>query len=286
VFLIAFVLYEHRAKDPMVDMAYFRNPAFSTSTGCMILVFLSMYGIAFLITQYLQLVQGYSAVGAALRVAPTAVLMVIVGPQTPRLSARLGANRAVAVGMSMAALALFTFTTLERTSSYVHLLIPFCVFSFGIGLTMSPMTAAIMSAVPPRRAGAGSAMNDATRELGAALGVAVLGSVVATHYSHSVAAAANASLTGSAASEAKSSIASALDQAKTLPANAGKALTAAADHAFLGGMHIAAIAAGVLSAVAAVLVLRYLPHTLRHRSGEPATELNDGEMLAMDVPLA
>ncbi|MCU1392696.1 MAG: drug resistance transporter, EmrB/QacA subfamily [Ilumatobacteraceae bacterium] len=271
VFLLAFVLYEKRVEDPMVDMAYFRNRAFSTATGSMVLVFLAMYGMFFLITQYLQLVQGYSAFGAAFRLLPTALLMIIVAPQTPRISAKLGANRAVSLGMFFAAGGMFSFFFLGKTTSWLQMVSGFSLFSIGISMTMSPMTAAIMSAVPPRRAGAGSAMNDATRELGAALGVAVLGSITATHYSHAVAPAVDAALTGSAASSAKTALANALEQANKLPAAAGQALTKAADNAFLGGLHIAVLVGAALALTSSVVVLRYLPQQLRHRVAAPSS---------------
>ena len=269
-FLLGFVLYEKRTDDPMVDMGYFRNRAFSTATGSMVMVFLAMYGMFFLITQYLQLVQGYSAFGAAVRVVPTALLMIIVAPQTPRLSSRWGANRAVSFGMLLAAGGMTSFFWLGKTTPWLQMISGFSLFSIGISMTMSPMTAAIMSAVPPRRAGAGSAMNDATRELGAALGVAVLGSITATHYSHAVSRSVDSALSGSAATTAKTSLANALDRAASLPSGARAALTKAADQAFLGGLHIAVLVGATLALTSSVIVLRYLPRQLRHGASEAA----------------
>ena len=268
VFMVAFVLYERRADDPMIDMSYFRNPAFSVATGCMILMFLSMYGLIFLLTQFLQLVQGNSALSAAMRVLPTALIILCVSPFTPRLSAKLGgANRAVALGMTLAAIGLFSFATLEADTPYLRLIIGFCIFSVGMAMTMSPMTAAIMSAVPPRRAGAGSSMNDTTRELGSALGIAVLGSIAATHYSNAVSRSADSALSGTDAASAKVSLANALEHAAKLPTAAGQTLTKAADQAYIGGLHLAVLVGGVLASGAAVLVLKLLPRTLMHRGG-------------------
>src|SRR5690242_2634511 len=104
VVLFAFVLWELHVDEPMLDMRYFRFPGFSTGTGGMILVFVSMYGVMFLISQYFQLVLGYSALSAALRLMPIALIMLVVAPTTPRLSARFGAHRTVAVGMLCIAL--------------------------------------------------------------------------------------------------------------------------------------------------------------------------------------
>ena len=93
------MVWELRVAEPMLDMSFFRNPAFSTGTGGMILVFLSMYGVIFLVTQYFQLVHGYSPLSASLRTLPIAIIMIVVSPFTPRLSARFGAHRTVAFGM-------------------------------------------------------------------------------------------------------------------------------------------------------------------------------------------
>jgi EmrB/QacA subfamily drug resistance transporter len=264
VFLVGFALYERRVDDPMLDMSYFRNRSFSTATACMVLVFLAMYGLFFLITQYLQLVRGYSALGAATRLMPTALLMIVVAPQTPRISARIGANRTVAIGMGLSALGMLSFLWLDTTTSYLQMIGGFCLFMIGISLTMSPMTASIMSAVPARRAGAGSSMNDATRELGAALGVAVLGSITATHYAHAIAPTAAKALPADAAGAATGSLADALGAAGALPGAARATFTAAARQAFLDGVHVSVVVASALAATTALVVLRYLPRTVRH----------------------
>ena len=108
-----FVLWELHVDEPMLDMHYFRNPAFSTGTGGMILVFVAMYGVMFLITQYFQLVLGYSPLSAALRLLPIALIMIVVAPLTPRLSARFGAHRVVAAGMLAIATGLLLFVGLQ-----------------------------------------------------------------------------------------------------------------------------------------------------------------------------
>src|SRR3954469_22417094 len=187
VVLVLFVVWELHVEEPMLDMRYFKNPAFSTGTGGMILIFLSMFGVMFLVTQYFQLILGYSPLGAALRLLPMAPIMILVSPMTPRLSARFGANRVVSAGMASVAGGLLMFRGLTPHTPYWYVLISIVPLVSGIALSMSPMTASIMSAVPARRAGAGSAMNDATRELGAAFGIALMGSLAASRYSASLA---------------------------------------------------------------------------------------------------
>jgi EmrB/QacA subfamily drug resistance transporter len=266
VVLTLFALWELRKRDPMLDIRYFKKPAFSTGTGGMVLVFLAMYGVMFLITQYFQLVLGYSPLSAALRLLPIAPIMIVVAPLTPRLSARYGAHRTVAFGMALIAGGMLMFVHLGLHTPYLYVAVCLLPLVSGIALAMSPMTAAIMSAVPPRRAGAGSATNDATRELGAALGVAVLGSVAASKYS-GVLARSLTGLSASAQQSARASIAGALHVAGQLHGAAAAALTLASKSAFIDGVHLASIAGAVLAVLAAVVTYRYLPHRLVSHGG-------------------
>jgi EmrB/QacA subfamily drug resistance transporter len=261
VVLALFAAWELHTPEPMLDMHYFRNPAFSTGTGGMILVFVAMYGVMFLITQYFQLVLGYSALSAALRLMPIALIMLVVAPLTPRLSARFGAHRTVGFGMLSIATGFLLFLGLTTHTPYSYVVLCVVPLTTGIALAMSPMTASIMSAVPPRRAGAGSAMNDATRELGAALGIAVLGSIAASRYASAVAPALKG-VNHSAKNEASTSIAGALHVAASLPSAAGQALASSAQSAFVDGIHLAVLVGAILASASAVIVWRKLPHSL------------------------
>jgi EmrB/QacA subfamily drug resistance transporter len=258
VTLSMFVAWELHVDVPMLDMHFFRNPAFSTGTGGLILVFLAMSGLLFLIMQYFQLILGYSPLSSAIRFLPMAPIMILVSPQTPKLTARFGAHRVVAAGMFLVAFGLLLFRGLTIDTSYLYVLAGVTSLVTGMSLVMSPMTAAIMSAVPARRAGAGSAMNDATRELGAALGVAVLGSIAASHFTNALKPVV-ASLPAGARATAGSSLTGALQTAAQLPGAAGRALVGSADQAFIGGIHLGVTVGAVLAIIAAVAVLRYLP---------------------------
>jgi EmrB/QacA subfamily drug resistance transporter len=261
VVLAVFVAWELRVDEPMVDMHYFKNPAFSTGTGGMILVFLSMYGVLFMITQYFQLVHDYTPLQAALRTLPIAVIMIVVAPLTPRLSARFGAHRIVGFGMFSISAAFVLLAELGVHSPYAFMVVCFIPLTVGIALTMSPMTASIMAAVPARRAGAGSAMNDATRELGAALGIAVLGSVAVSRYDSRIAPYLGG-LRSAQRSVADTSIAGALRVADTLPAHASAVLREGSKGAFVSGLHFAALCGALLAFCAGVIVLKYLPPSL------------------------
>ena len=253
-----FALWETRVDEPMLDIRYFRNPSFTTATVGMMLVFLGMFGVMFLMTQYFQLVLGFTALGAAIRLLPMTPIMLIVSPLTPRLSSRFGAHRVVGAGMMLVAGGFVMFTRISPHSAYLYVLVSLLPFISGMALTMSPMTSSIMSAVPARRAGAGSAMNDATRELGAALGVAVLGSVAASKYS-SVLAGVTAHLPAAAQRQARTSLTNALQVASRLPHSSAVAVRSGAAVAFIDGIHLACVVGAILAVIAAGLVLRYLP---------------------------
>ena len=259
-----FVWWERRAKEPMLDMGFFRNPSFSTGTGGMVLLFLAMFGVMFLISQYFQLVLGYSALGAALRLLPMAPIMLVVAPLTPRLAARFGTHRVVAAGMAFVGIGFGLFRALSVHTSYGYVLFCLLFLISGIALAMSPMTAQIMSAVPPRRAGAGSAMNDATRELGAALGIAVLGSLAASKYTSTLGRLVSG-LTAPLRTAARGSLAGALRTAATLPPAARHALEVGSKYAFVDGIHLAVTGGAILAFGAAVIVFRFLPHTVTHQ---------------------
>ncbi len=287
-FAIAFVVlgifaaWELHVDEPMLDLRYFRNPAFSTGTTGMVLVFMAMFGVMFLITQYFQQVLDYSPLEAALRLLPMAPVMIIVAPLTPRLSARYGANRVVAFGLGTVTVGLLLFRLLSVDTGYPQLLANMLLLVAGIALTMSPMTAAIMSAVPPRRAGAGSAMNDATRELGASLGIAVLGSLAATKYAHSLNHALGGLPRGEQA-QARGSLGGALDVAGKLRVVPAQALTTAAQHSFVNGVHLAVTGGALLTGVATVAVARFLPRELEHEGAVegPVPALENAESLGL-----
>jgi EmrB/QacA subfamily drug resistance transporter len=282
VVLGVFAAWELHVDEPMLDLRYFRNPAFSTGTSGMVLVFMAMFGVMFLITQYFQQVLGYSPLEAALKLLPMAPVMIIVAPLTPRLSAQYGANRVVSVGLGTVTVGLLLFRQLEVNTGYPQVLGNMLLLVTGIALTMSPMTAAIMSAVPPRRAGAGSAMNDATRELGASLGIAVLGSLAASKYTHSLHDAL-AGLPAGDQSLARGSLGGALDVAGRLHGSAGSALTSAAQASFVHGVHLAVTGGAFLTGIATIAVARFLPRDLTHEGAVhgPVPALENAESLGL-----
>ena len=267
VVLFMFVMWERRVDEPMLDMSFFRVPAFSTGVGGMILIFLSMFGVMFMVTQYFQLVLGYSPLNASLRFLPMTPIMIVVGLQTPKLTPRIGANRTVATGMLFVSTGMMSLLMLSTRSNFWVTFVCFILMGSGMALSAGPMTAAIMGAVPPRRAGAGSATNDATRELGAALGVAVLGSIAASYYGSHVKHLAKGLPAGMAA-QASKSIEGALKVAGKLGGTDGPAFASGAKHSFVSALHQSAFVGSLVCLTACVLVYRFLPHSVSHAGKE------------------
>jgi EmrB/QacA subfamily drug resistance transporter len=262
--LCAFVQWERRVEDPMLDMRYFRNPAFSMATSGMVVVYVAIYGVMFLFTQYFQFIQGYSPLETAVRLSPIAPLMMGVAPMTPRIVRTLGANRTVAIGMALIGISYMLLGQVTTTTPYLPIICVLCLQVIGAALTTSPITASIMSAVPPRKAGQGSAMNNTTRELGTALGVAVLGSLAASRFTSGISGAVSGLSPGDRAA-ARESLSGAVTVARRLGNDQAARLTDAANHAFVDGVRLASFTGGVLAVLAAVAVLRWLPRHLEPR---------------------
>ena len=267
VLFVVFVVWERRTDEPMLDVTFFRNPTFTTGTIGMILLFSAMYGAFFLQTQYFQLILGLSPLEASLRFLPMSPVMMIIGFQTPKITGRIGANRCVGLGLTILSIAMFVMTLMDGKSPYVVPLIAFMLMATGVALSVGPLTAAIMSAVPPRRAGMGSATNDATRELGAALGVAVMGSIAASHYASRVGKYLTG-LSGPDRNESNASLSGALRVADRLADPLQVELSRGARNSFVGALHLTTSIGGVVALCAAVTVLRFLPTSVSHAGAE------------------
>ncbi len=258
--IAAFLMWELHSSHPMLDVRYFRNRRFSSANIAITLVFFAMFGQAFLATQYLQTVLGFSALGSGLRMLPMAALMVLVSPLAPRLVERMGTKIVVGSGLVTVVIGLAIISTIPVANGYVHLLIGFLFVAAGMAMTMAPATESIMGSLPRSKAGVGSAMNDTTRQMGGALGVAILGSASATVYRPGLAdRVGSLSLTASQLTRAKDSIGGALQVARELPAAAAARLTSIAKSEFVSGLRLAIVVAMVIVMVAAVVVFAFLP---------------------------
>lgn len=183
VFLGAFVWWENRNPNAMLPMEFFRNMSFTGANLALVLVTFSLFGAVFFVSQYLQSVLGFTAFEAGLRIVPQALALTIMTMLSPRIAARLGIKRTVALGIALSALGLFYMSQVFRVGTpYSLVVIGQIMLTSGLGMAISPATSSVMGSVPITKAGIGSAMNDTTRQLGGALGVAVLGTILNSAY--------------------------------------------------------------------------------------------------------
>lgn len=253
----AFVWWERRSSHPMLDLQLFRDRRFSVASVGIAMVFFAMFGTFFLSTQLFQLVHGLSPLEAGLMLLPMSLTLMLVSPQAAGLVERFGVSTLAPVGMTIVTVGLVIMAGLAQLDTYWWLIGGMMMMATGMALTMTPLTTLIMSAVPPSRAGMGSAMNDATRELGGALGVAVLGSLTTTVYVNQLPSLAG--LGTAARGESESGLAGALESAGGLGADAAGAFADGARSAFVDGMSVATLVAAGLAATAAVIARRFLP---------------------------
>jgi EmrB/QacA subfamily drug resistance transporter len=255
-----FVLWESTTRHPMLDLKLFKDRRFAVASGGISLVFFAMFGTFYLLTQYLQFVLDYSPLGAAVRLLPVSLVLMAVAPQTPKLVARFGANKVASTGLGLVAVALALTATFDPGTQYWYLLLTIVLLAAGMAMTMAPMTTQLMTAVPRDRAGIGSAMNDTTRELGGALGVAVLGSLVTSQYTSGVSGAA-ARFPAQAQDIAEASIGGVrgLIDTGVVPPEFADGLLTTAKNAFVDGLGVAAATAAVIVGIVAIAVRRLLP---------------------------
>ena len=259
--LVVFFLWERRSDHPMLDVRLFRDRRFTSASLSVTLVFFSLMGSLFFMTQYLQGVLGLSAFETGLRFIPIAVGIVAGASVSAGLTRRAGARIATALGLGTVAVGLGLQAMLGTGSTDLQLGTVLLVMAGGIGLAMTPATDMIMGAVPADQFGVGSAVNDTTRELGGAMGVAVLGSVFAGVYSDRIATAV-AGLPAEAAAAARESLAGAGAVAGTIGGQAGAAILASAQSAFVQAMSLTSVI-GMVVAVGGVLVaLVFMPRRI------------------------
>jgi EmrB/QacA subfamily drug resistance transporter len=265
VLSVAFIWWERRNPHPMLRMEFFRNPRFSAASAAITMVFFALFGSVFLLTQHLQFVLGYSPLEAGVRILPVAAL-VVAAPLSARLVEVIGTKIVVAAGLLIVSGGLWLLSTVDVESGYGLVAASIAILGTGMGFTMAPATESIMGSLPLAKSGVGSAMNDTTRMVGGALGVAVLGSILASSYG----AAIEPALSGAPpqiAAAAGDSIGAATTIAGQLGAE-GQSLLAAARSAYIEGMGDAVIVGAGVAAAGALLVLLFLPARARRRRDE------------------
>lgn len=256
VVIALFVLAERRTEAPMLDVRLFTNLRFTAASMAVTTAFFALFGFVFLVTQYFQFIKGYGPLETGLRILPVATSIAIASVLGAALAVRFGSKLVVAAGLLSLTAAFGWTSQVDAETSYTVIVLQMLLLGSGLGLTSTPATEAIMGVVPAAKAGIGSAVNDATRELGGTLGVAVIGSVALSLYRDAI---AGAQLPPAARETAQESVGAAYGVAAQLPAGSADALTALARDGFLDGFNTGCVVAAGVVFVGALLVARYLP---------------------------
>ncbi len=241
--LVAFVVQQRRAAEPLLDVRLFRDPRFTAATSTITVLFFALFGFLFLSTQYLQFVLGFSPSEAGLRVLPYAGAMIVFAPLSSRLVVRFGTKRVATAGMVLFSAGLAIAATIATTGGYGRLAAALLLMGAGMGLAGAPATESIMGSLPPERANIGAAVNDTTRELGGALGVAVVGSIMSSLY----------------ATQLPDGVPAAARESLGAGVSLGGTIADAASEAFVHAMSRASLVVALAAALGAVIAWRYLP---------------------------
>jgi EmrB/QacA subfamily drug resistance transporter len=273
--MVMFIAWEMHTDHPMLDMSFFKNPRFTAANSAVTLTFFALFGSLFLMTQYWQLVHGYSPLEAGVRLVPYAMTMMITAPLSARLVEHLGTKRVVTMGLTIISVAMVVLSFIQTDSSYLRVIGNMCFMALGMALVMAPATESVMGSLPRSKAGVGSAVNDTTRQMGGAMGVAVIGSLVASVYAAGIDDVAGTyGVQGATLQQARGSLGKALSIAGEM-GEAGNGFATAAKDAFVHGLSGGLRLGAAVVLGAAFVAYRYLPATAR-----PAVEVVSESSLA------
>ncbi|MFF4291719.1 MFS transporter, partial [Streptomyces sp. NPDC001633] len=250
--LAGFVIFEKRSDHPSLDVTYFKNKVFSAAMAAIALVFFALMGVTFFSAFYMQSVRGWTALQAGLLILPLAAAPMVGAPRARLVVDRFGARAVCTVGLLMVACGLAAFALFDATTPVWVLCVLFFVQGTGMAHVMTPVTVSVMQTLPRERAGSGSAVNNTFRQVGGALGIAVLGSVLSTVYRGGIEGHLDV-LPAGARDVAGESIEATLAVAERM-GPAGAPLVTAAHDAFLDAMHITALCSAGIALVGALVV--------------------------------
>lgn len=266
-----FLVVERRASTPMIDVSLFRVPAFSAASAAVTVAFFALFGFIFLITQYMQFVRGWGTLSTGVRILPVALSIAVGSVAGAGLAGRVGTRAVVSSGLVMFGAAFAWIAVSATGEPYGQIAAQMLLMGVGLGLTSVPATESILSVLPPAKAGVGSAVNDATREAGGTLGVAVIGSVFSSVYLHHLASTPVHALPAGLYKLAGRSVGAAYVIAGRAPAAVSDRLAAGVTTSFMSGLHLACLVAAAVCWAGALGALR-LP-------GRVPAERPDGAVL-------
>jgi EmrB/QacA subfamily drug resistance transporter len=250
-----FVRTERAVEHPMLDVRLFNDPRFSAASGAVTIAFFSLFGFIFVITQFFQFVRGYSALQAGAGILPVATSIALSSLAAGQLAPRWGSKAIAATGLALLGASFLWISTIDAGASYVSVIVPqMLLMGTGLGLVSTTATESILQVLPPARAGVGSAVNDATRELGGTLGVAVIGSLFSSLYADRLGSLLSGRLPSGQLAAAQDSVGAAAAMGARVPA-----VKDALDVAFVHGLSAATIVIGSLCLLGALGALVALP---------------------------
>ena len=271
VLLGAFLVWERTTDAPMLDVGFFRRPRFSAASGAITFTFMALMGTIFVLTQYLQSVHGFSPVKAGAVLIPMSLVMAVLAPISARVVERIGSKLVLGFGLvtvsaGLASMSLFTV----GTSTWL-IILSTMLMAAGMANVMAPATESIMGSLPREKAGVGSAVNDTTRQVGGAIGVALIGSLLASRYGGHV----DSGLAGSGlSSRVLDRIGGNVQAGITAGSDTGGALGAriidVAQHSFMSGMHLSVLVGAGITLMAAMGVFLWLPARAPESEAAPA----------------
>lgn len=287
VVLALFVAWERHTASPMLLLGPFSDRRFSVAMASVAMAVFALLGFLFVLTQYLQFDLGYSAFGTGLRILPIAAVLGVASVASIFFDRIVGTKVVVAVGMALVVAGLWQLTTTTTAEGFGHALVGIFLLGIGSGLIIAPATASVMGSLPRQRAGIGSATNSSSLQVGGALGVAVIGSVLSSRYQGDIAPLlVGHNVPKQAAAAILGSIGGALAVAHAAGGVLGAQLAVQARHAFVAGMDLSLRVGAVVVAVSTVLVLAALPARSRGAAGAPATGGRDRRRSGQPPPAA
>lgn len=269
--LVGFVRRQRRRKHPLIDLSMFTRPAFSTSLGCIVLAMLALVGLELVAAQYLQLVLGLSPLETGLRLVPLTVAAMAAGLAGSKLLHRFGPRTMVASGFTLTAVAVLVLTGMGDQANDPLLLTSFVLLGLGLQTTLFGSYESMLSEAPPSQAGGAAAIGETSYQLGAGIGIALLGSVMNAAYAPGLSSVQGVPAKESAA--ASHSLGEAYEVASGLGGGAGEALRSAARESFVHGLHVTLLVSAGLLLLGALMALK-LPRTME--CGAPAARLEQG----------
>jgi Na+/melibiose symporter-like transporter len=244
----------------MLDVNFFRNRRFSAASAAITLTFMALMGMIFGLTQYLQSVLGFSPLKAGAILIPMSLVMMVLAPLSARLVERVGTKLVVGSGLVIVSLALLSQTLLSASTPTTVVILTTLLLASGMANVMAPATESIMGSLPRAKAGVGSAVNDTTRQVGGAVGVALIGSLLASVYRADVRTGlGDLGVSGSVVSRASSTVQAGVATGADVGGAAGRDIVTVAHDAFLSGYHLGVLVAAGITLAAALGVFLWLP---------------------------